>query len=122
VIFQVGVAVAMLVGLAIVYQVLSSDIAAHIAEYATLKAMGYTNRYLAGIVMQQAAWTAVLGFVPGWILSGLLYQLTSQVTNLPIEMNVARAVVVFALATAMCAGAGMLALRHVYRADPAELF
>jgi putative ABC transport system permease protein len=122
VIFQVGVAVAMLVGLAIVYQVLSSDIAAHIAEYATLKAMGYTNRYLAGIVMQQAAWTAVLGFVPGWIISGLLYQLTSQVTNLPIEMNIARAVVVFALAAAMCAGAGMLALRHVYRADPAELF
>jgi putative ABC transport system permease protein len=122
VIFQVGVAVAMLVGLAIVYQVLSSDIAAHIAEYATLKAMGYTNPYLAGVVMQQAAWMAVLGFVPGWILSGMLYQLTSQVTNLPIEMSFVRAITVFGLAVAMCVGAGMLALRHVYRADPAELF
>jgi putative ABC transport system permease protein len=122
VIFQVGVAVAMLVGLAIVYQVLSSDIATHIAEYATLKAMGYTNGYLAGVVMQQAAWMAVLGFVPGWILSQVLYQLTSQITNLPIEMNLTRAAAVFALAALMCIGAGLLALRHVYRADPAELF
>ncbi|MEX2188752.1 MAG: ABC transporter permease DevC [Pirellulales bacterium] len=122
VIFQVGVVVAMLVGLAIVYQVLSSDISAHIAEYATLKAMGYTNGYLAGVVMRQAAAMAVLGFVPGWALSEVLYRLTSQVTNLPIEMNLGRTAVVFALAVSMCIGAGVLALRHAYRADPAELF
>lgn len=122
VIFQVGVAVAMLVGLAIVYQVLSSDISAHIAEYATLKAMGYSNGYLAGVVMRQAAAMAVLGFVPGWALSEVLYRLTSHVTNLPIEMNLGRTVVVFALAASMSIGAGVLALRHAYRADPAELF
>lgn len=122
VIFQAGVVVAMLVGLAIVYQVLSSDITAHIAEYATLKAMGYTNGYLAGVVMRQAAALAVLGFVPGWALSELLYRFTSHMTNLPIEMNAVRTVVVFALAFSMCLGAGVLALRHAYRAEPAELF
>ena len=43
IIFQLGVAVSLVVGTAIVYQVLSSDVAAHLRQYATLKAMGYTG-------------------------------------------------------------------------------
>jgi putative ABC transport system permease protein len=121
-IFQVGAVVAMLVGMAIVYQVLSSDIAVYIAEYATLKAMGYANRFLMGVVLRQALWMALLGFVPGWLLSEALYRLTSQVANLPIEMTAYRVVAVFLLAVSMCTAAAVLALRHVYRADPADLF
>ena len=75
IIFGFGVLVALLVGTAIVYQVLSSDIASHLGEYATLKAMGYTRRYLSWLVLKQALILGVAGFVPGMILAVALYQI-----------------------------------------------
>ncbi len=122
VIFQVGVVVAMIVGMAIVYQVLSSDIADHFAEYATLKAMGYRSGFLARVVLQQAISLAVLGFIPALAASWLLYRLTSQVANMPVEMNGRRIVIVFFLSIAMCCLSGLIALRKVNRAEPADLF
>jgi len=68
-IFRSGVIVAFLVGAVVVYMVLSNDVANHLSEYATLKAMGYTDRYLSGVVMQQAVAMAVLGFVAAWIVA-----------------------------------------------------
>ena len=60
-----GVVVAVIVGTAIVYQVLASEVTSLLPEYATLAAMGYRDRYLAGIVLQQAIVLALVGFVPG---------------------------------------------------------
>jgi putative ABC transport system permease protein len=122
VIFQVGVAVAMVVGMAIVYQVLASDIGEHMAEYATLRAMGYTTGYLARVVMHQSLLLAVLGFVPGLLLSDALYRVTSRVANMPIGMNAVRVAAVFGLSLGMCIAAGLIALRRVRSADPADLF
>ena len=59
IIFQLGVAVSLLVGTVIVYQVLSSDVAAHLRQYATLKAMGYTNRFLSGVVLGAGRWAGL---------------------------------------------------------------
>jgi putative ABC transport system permease protein len=121
-IFQLGVAVSLLVGTVIVYQVLSSDVAAHIRQYATLKAMGYTNRFLSGVVLGQALGLALLGFVPGLVLSLGLYALTSQLANIPIEMNARRILLVLVLTMGMCTLSGLGALRKVCQADPAALF
>jgi hypothetical protein len=52
-IFGLGTAVAFAVGFLILYQVLSSDIARQLSEYATLKALGYDDRAVARIVVQQ---------------------------------------------------------------------
>ena len=65
--------VALFVGVVFVYQVIASDIANRLGEYATLKAMGYGPMYLASVVMQQAAFIAALGYLPGLIGSLLLY-------------------------------------------------
>jgi len=121
-IFRLGVVVAFIVGMAIVYQVLSSDVAGHLPEYATLKAMGYGNRYLSTVVLQQAAMLAVLGFVPALAVSEILYRITSYYANVPVEMNPRRILFVFALAVAMCAVSGIGALRKARTADPADLF
>lgn len=121
-IFGLGVIVAMIVGCAIVYQVLASDISNHRAEYATLKAMGYGRGYLAMVVLQQAILLGALGFLPGVLVAMGLYELTSIVANIPIGMTWGRAVAVFGLTLAMCAISGMLALRKVNSADPADLF
>jgi putative ABC transport system permease protein len=121
-IFQLGVIVALIVGTAIVYQVLSSDVANHLPEYATLKAMGYTGNFLASVVLQQAIMLAVLGFVPGVVIANILYVLTRTAARIPIDMTLARACFVFALALAMCTISGLGALGKVRSADPADLF
>jgi len=64
-IFNLGVAMGFVVGVIIVYQVLSTDVSDHMAEYATFKAMGYRNIYLLGIVFEEAIILSVLGFLPG---------------------------------------------------------
>src|SRR5208282_127985 len=122
VIFQLGVAVSLLVGTVIVYQVLSSDVAAHMRQYATLKAMGYTSRFLSGVVLAQAVGLAALGFLPGLAISQTLYEVTSYLANIPIVMNGGRIAAVFAMTVVMCALSGLGALRKIWRADPAALF
>ena len=121
-IFQLGVFVALVVGTAIVYQVLSSDVTNHLPEYATLKAMGYSGNYLASVVLQQAVALAVLGFVPGLILSTGLYMLTRATAHIPIDMTLGRVLFVLVLTIVMCTISGLGALRKVRTADPADLF
>ncbi len=48
IIFGFGVIIGVLVGIVIVYQVLSTDVADHLSEYATFKAMGYPQNFLSG--------------------------------------------------------------------------
>lgn len=121
-IFKMGVAVAMVVGTAIVYQVLSSNVAAMLPEYATLKAIGYRDRYLAGVVLQEAMVLALLGFFPGLLLSWVLYGVTAALANIPIQMTLSNVLLVLGLSFAMCLTSGLGALRKLFKADPAELF
>jgi len=121
-IFSFGSLMGLVVGMVIVYQILFSDIATHLREYATLKAIGYSNHYLRLVVMAAALMLAVLGFVPGFLGSIGLYGLVAKVTLLPLGMAADRAVTVFALIFVMCAVAGLLAMRKLGEADPADMF
>lgn len=122
VIFGFGVAMGVLVGLVIVYQVLSTDVADHLREYATFKAMGYPHRFFLGIVFEEAAILGAIGFVPGVILATAIYAAMAKATGLPVEMTVLRAVLVFVGTILACAASGALATRRLKAADPAELF
>ena len=122
IIFTLGVIVGFIVGTAIVYQVLSSDIANHLAEYATLKAMGYGPRFLAKVVLSQALILAVLGFLPGWAISKTLYFITSESARIPMRLGFELSLGVLAMSIAMCAISGLASLRKVTSADPADLF
>ena len=121
-IFGFGTIIGFVVGLIIVYQILYSDVSDHLAEYATLKAMGYSDRYLVGVLIQEALLLAVLGFMPGIVLANGLYSLAQSATLLPIAMTTNRAVVVLSLTIVMCTGSGALALRKLQSADPADIF
>ncbi len=122
VIFGLGTLVGILVGLVIVYQVLSTDVADHIKEYATFKAMGYGHRFFLGVIFEEALILAVLGFIPGIVIATGLYHLLEMQSGLPVEMNPARAIVVFLGTLAACSISGALATRRLARADPADLF
>ncbi|MEJ1932724.1 ABC transporter permease DevC, partial [Nostoc sp. NIES-2111] len=101
-IFSLGVSMGFMVGVIIVYQVLSTDVNAHIKEYATFKAMGYGNSYLLGVIFEEALILAVLGFIPGFIVPLGLYQLAANATNLPIYMTAVRGLIVLLLTLLMC--------------------
>ncbi|KAB8329984.1 FtsX-like permease family protein [Scytonema tolypothrichoides VB-61278] len=121
-IFSLGAAMGFMVGVIIVYQVLSTDVNAHMKEYATFKAMGYRNAYLLGVVFEEAIILAVLGFLPGITVSMGLYALTRNATGLPLIMTISRAVWVQMLTIIMCMISGAIATRKVQSADPADMF
>lgn len=121
-IFGLGTAMAFVVGVVIVYQVLSTDVNAHFKEYATFKAMGYHNSYLLGVVFEEAIILAFLGFIPGAVLPLGLYTLAAKATALPIYMTFTRAVLVLTLTVVMCALSGAIATRKLQSADPADMF
>jgi putative ABC transport system permease protein len=121
-IFGFGSLMGLIVGMVIVYQILFSDIATHLKEYATLKAIGYSNHYLRMVVMAAALMLAVFGFIPGFLGSTALYGVVAKATLLPLGMEAARALAVFGLIFAMCAIAGLLAMRKLGEANPADMF
>ena len=121
-IFGFGTIIGFIVGIVIVYQVLYADVADHLSEYATLKAMGYSDRYLTGVLIQESLILATLGFIPGFWLSVGLYSIASSAILLPIAMTVNRAILVFLLTYIMCLTSGMVTLRKLQTADPADVF
>jgi putative ABC transport system permease protein len=122
VIFGLGVVVALLVGTAIVYQVLSTDVAKRMPEYATLKAMGYSSGYLTRVILLQAATIGVVGFIPGWLISLGLYVVAGTQAFLWMQMGTLIPSITFILCVLMCCLSGLAALNKVHTADPAELF
>lgn len=121
-VFDLGALIGLVVGAIIVYQILFADVSEHMREYATLKAMGFSNGYLSGIVIQEGLILALLGFVPGTLAAMLLYRVAAGATKLPLEMTPGRALIVLGLTFGMCVFSGTIALRKVQSADPADVF
>ena len=87
-----------------------------------MKAMGYSDRYLLGVLMQAALLLAILGYISGFFLSLGLYQVGSSATQLPIMMKLGRAVMVLVLTIVMCVVSGAIAMNKLRSADPADIF
>lgn len=121
-IFIVGVGLAVVVGGVISYMVLASDVAAHLPEYATLRAMGYSDGYLVKTLLSQSTLLALMAFPPSLLAALGLYYVTSIVSSIPIRMTSTWIMVVFALSLGMCNIAGVIALRKLLKAEPANLF
>jgi putative ABC transport system permease protein len=121
-IFSFGAVMGFVVGAIIVYQILFADVSEHIREYGTLRAIGYPNRFVTGIVIQQAAILALLGYVPGIFVVYFLYGAAASATQMPLHITLARAVTVLLLTLVMCAISALLAVRKVRRLDPADVF
>jgi putative ABC transport system permease protein len=121
-VFGFGMAMGFVVGLVICYQILASEVTDHLAEYATLKAIGHPGRYLSAVVLNQGLLMAGTGFATGLAMSALLYELCSRWTGLPMELSTSQVLATLLLTIIMCIASGLLALRKVQQADPAEVF
>ncbi len=121
-IFSLGTVMGFIVGTVIVYQILYTEVADHLAEYATLKAIGYTQKYLLTVILQEALILALIGYLPGIASALFLYQQARAATLLPIFMTLSRAFGVLVITIFMCFTSGVIAVRKLRYADPADIF
>ncbi len=121
-VFSLGQGLGFFVGVVICYQIIFSGLADLQAEFATVKAIGYRNRFLVGQVFAQSIYLAIFGFVPGCLLSIGVFHLLASETGLIMEMVASRAALVFLATVVMCLVSGGLAVRKILKLDPAELF
>lgn len=121
-IFTLGTIMGFIVGTVIVYQILYTEVSDHLVEYATLKAIGYSHNYFLVVILQEALILAVLGYLPGFALALFLYQQARAATLLPIFMTTSRAVMVLLLTILMCSISGIIAVKKLKSADPADIF
>jgi len=121
-VFGLGTVMGFIVGTIICYQVLFTDILNRLQQFATIKAIGYSNRYLVGTVVRQSLILAVLGFLPGLLLSQVIYHIISRLLHLPMNLGEVQVILVLGLTLVMSAGSGLIAARKILDADPAELF
>ena len=66
---------------------LFADISDRLAEFATLKAMGYSERRLFAIIIEQAVYLALLGFAAGLAVSLVLFGVVHDATGLPMDLQ-----------------------------------
>lgn len=121
-IFFFGTVIGFVVGLIICYQVLATDIGDHMAEFATLKAMGFPTSFFTSVVVIQALFLSIISFLPGMLITLLIFGFVNTFSGLIMYLNFSRASLVLALTMAMCVASGIFALRKLLSTDPANLF
>jgi putative ABC transport system permease protein len=121
-VFNLMVTMGFVVGVIVVYQILYSNISTHFVQFATLKAMGFRNKYLLNVVFQQAVILAVLGYIPGFAISLGLYDIAKDATKLPIVMDINKGLLVFTSVIVMCLTSGFFSTNKLRKVDPAEIF
>jgi putative ABC transport system permease protein len=121
-VFGIGVIIGFIIGVIICYQILFNEITDHLPQYATMKAVGFSKKFLVSLVMKQSVLLSVLGFVPGLIGGGILYFIIQHSTRILMFMTPLRIIFVFVLTVLMCVVASIFAMKKVLKADPADLY
>jgi putative ABC transport system permease protein len=114
--------ISLLVGAVSAYQILSSDLAENLPQYATLKALGYPDAYFLRLTVEKAWLLTSLAYPVGFLLALVVYASATYLTLVPLVMTSARAVGVYVLMLAAASAAGLLATHRLRRVDLTELF
>jgi putative ABC transport system permease protein len=122
IIFGSGLLISFVVGIMIVYQIVSTQVGRQLPQFATLKAIGYRDRALAATVSAMSLLIVIAGFIPAMVAALGLYSLIRQKTLLPVMMSEMRLLAVFAAALGMAVISALLSVWVLLRADPADVF
>ena len=116
-----GALLGVIVGTVIVAQTLYSSTKEHLAEFATLRAMGSSNNYIYNVIIYQALLNAVAGFA---IAAGIGFAVVrmTEGSALPIVITPWLVAALFVLTVVMCVASGLVAIIRVVRIDPASVF
>lgn len=121
-IFGMGAAVGFFIGFVVVYQILYTEVTNHLPQFATMKAMGFTNGFLLRVVLSQAFILCILGYIPGFFLALWVYEIATKAIQLKFSMTIGRALMVWSLTLIMCGLSAAVAVRKAQSADPADVF
>jgi putative ABC transport system permease protein len=121
-ILGLGAVVGVIVGTVVVGQILYSSVTDHLKEYGTLKAMGSSDWFIYRIILEQALWMALLGYLPGMGIVLLVGSWTQKAQAVQILVGPMTAGGVLVLTVVMCCGAAIFAIQKVTRLDPAMVF
>jgi putative ABC transport system permease protein len=116
-----GALLGVIVGTVIVAQTLYSSTKDHLSEFATLRAMGSSNRYIYNVIIYQALLNAVIGFCVAAGIGAVVVHMTAK-GALPIVMTPWLIAALGALTVAMCVVSAIGAIIRVLRIDPATVF
>jgi putative ABC transport system permease protein len=120
--FGSGLIISFIVGVMVVYQILATQVSRQLPQFATLKAVGYGDRFLNATVITMALLIVLAGFFPALAAALGVYAVIREETLLPAEMSGTRIAVVFAATLVMAAASALLSMGSLRRADPADLF
>jgi putative ABC transport system permease protein len=120
--FAVGMIAGIIIGTINCYQVLFTEVSDHLGQYATLKAIGFTQEFLRGVILTQAALLSGTGFIAGLVLSAIADSYIASATMLPTQIHFISASLVCLATVAMCILAGWIAIGRLQAADPASLY
>ncbi|WP_245422187.1 ABC transporter permease [Rhodoplanes serenus] len=115
-----GALLGIVVGTVIVAQTLYSSTKDHIAEFATLRAIGSSTRYIVEVILWQALLSALVGFALA-TAAGLAVVAATTDSALPVVMTPTLVLGLLVLTIAMCAVSAVAAIREVVRIDPATV-
>ncbi|MGL5130872.1 MAG: FtsX-like permease family protein [Planktothrix sp.] len=121
-VLSLGAAVGILVGMVVVGQILYSSVSDHLKEFGTLKAMGASDGVIYGIILEQALWMAVLGYIPGMALCFGVAYWAGVTQGILILITPLSALGAFGLTVVMCTGSAFFAIQKVTKVDPAIVF
>jgi putative ABC transport system permease protein len=93
----------------------------HLYEFATLRAIGSSGKYLQTVIITQALLSAVAGFAIALVIGLCVVRVTSE-SALPVLMTPGLTVILFLLTIVMCVISALSSMVKVMRMDPAMVF
>jgi putative ABC transport system permease protein len=116
-----GALLGLIVGTVIVAQTLYSSTKDHLNEFATLRAIGSSGRYIHKVIIFQALLSALIGFCIASTIGWIVVVATAD-TALPVVITPLMTAILLVLTVAMCVVSAIAAIMKVTRIDPAMVF
>ncbi len=110
----------LIIGVVITSQTLRSVILASLREYATFRAIGVPSSRLGAVVLEQSLWIGVAGALLTLLLSAAIVAL-AHAFYIPLTLTWWAIVAAIVIGIVTAGVSGLLALRALYRLEPAVL-
>jgi putative ABC transport system permease protein len=116
-----GAFLGVLVGAVIVGQSLYASTRDHLVEFATLRALGSSARYIHRVILAQAFLCAAIGCALGALVGAPIVWFTAD-TTMPVVVTLPLALLILLITLLMCSAGALSAIVKIVRLDPATVF
>jgi putative ABC transport system permease protein len=110
-----------LVGVIVVAQTLYTSTTEHLAEFATVKAIGGRDRDIYGVILEQASIAACVGYLMGTAATLASVPLLARI-DMPLVVRPELAAIIFIGTLGFCWLAALWSFRRISKLDPAIVF